>query len=107
MQEGSCTYTKSVAHRSYTDTKPHNILLDNSYTERISDFGLAKLMACGQSRTLTGIRGTKGYVAPEWFKNKPVTAKVDVFSYGVVLMETICCRKCWNMKEMRTMKSRS
>ncbi|PHU30127.1 G-type lectin S-receptor-like serine/threonine-protein kinase RLK1 [Capsicum chinense] len=61
---------------------------------RISDFGLAKLLMKDQTRTLTGIRGTKGYVAPEWFRNTAVTAKVDVYSYGIVLLETICCRKC-------------
>ncbi|KAL2942005.1 G-type lectin S-receptor-like serine/threonine-protein kinase LECRK3 [Bienertia sinuspersici] len=39
------------------------------------------------------IRGTKGYVAPEWFRNKPITVKVDVYSFGVLLLEIICCRK--------------
>lgn len=47
-----------------------------------------------QSQTLTAIRGTKGYVAPEWFRSNPVTAKVDVYSYGVMLLEIICCQKC-------------
>ncbi|KAG5539961.1 hypothetical protein RHGRI_020258 [Rhododendron griersonianum] len=40
-----------------------------------------------------GIRGTRGYVAPEWFRNVPVTVKVDVYSFGVMLLEIICCRK--------------
>ncbi|KAF2290594.1 hypothetical protein GH714_014591 [Hevea brasiliensis] len=52
-----------------------------------------KLLLCGQSRTLTNIRGTRGYVAPEWFRNVDVTAKVDVYSFGVLLLEIICCRK--------------
>ena len=39
-----------------------------------------------QTRTITGIRGTKGYVAPKWFRNVPVTVKVDVYSYGIVLL---------------------
>ena len=47
-----------------------------------------------QTRTLTGIRGTKGYVTPEWFKNTLVTIKVDVYSFGVMLLEMICCRRC-------------
>ncbi|XP_062083456.1 G-type lectin S-receptor-like serine/threonine-protein kinase LECRK1 [Humulus lupulus] len=46
-----------------------------------------------KTRTTTGIRGTKGYVAPEWFKSMPVTAKVDVYSYGILLLELVCCRK--------------
>ncbi|EXB28977.1 G-type lectin S-receptor-like serine/threonine-protein kinase RLK1 [Morus notabilis] len=77
----------------HCDVKPQNILLDDSYAARISDFGLAKILNTDQTRTTTGIRGTKGYVAPEWFKNMPVTVKVDVYSYGIVLLEIICCRK--------------
>ncbi|GLU19431.1 hypothetical protein SLE2022_356830 [Rubroshorea leprosula] len=77
----------------HCDIKPQNILLDDSLTARISDFGLAKLLKTGQTRTVTAIRGTKGYVAPEWFKNKPVTIKVDVYSFGILLLELICCRR--------------
>ncbi|KAM5582577.1 G-type lectin S-receptor-like serine/threonine-protein kinase LECRK3 [Rosa sericea] len=77
----------------HCDIKPQNILLDDSFTARISDFGLAKLFRLDQTRTTTGIRGTKGYVAPEWFKNLPITAKVDVYSFGILLLEIICCRK--------------
>nr|XP_016465275.1 PREDICTED: G-type lectin S-receptor-like serine/threonine-protein kinase RLK1 [Nicotiana tabacum]XP_033513302.1 G-type lectin S-receptor-like serine/threonine-protein kinase RLK1 [Nicotiana tomentosiformis] len=81
----------------HCDIKPQNILLDDSFEARISDFGLAKLLMKDQTRTLTGIRGTRGYVAPEWFRNTAVTAKVDVYSYGIVLLETICCRKCMDI----------
>ncbi|XP_042513927.1 G-type lectin S-receptor-like serine/threonine-protein kinase LECRK2 [Macadamia integrifolia] len=77
----------------HCDIKPQNILLDDCYTARISDFGLAKLLMTDQSRTNTAIRGTKGYVASEWFRNMPITVKVDVYSFGVMLMEIICCRK--------------
>ncbi|KAJ9559386.1 hypothetical protein OSB04_014000 [Centaurea solstitialis] len=77
----------------HCDIKPQNILLDEYYNARISDFGLAKLLSLNQSRTNTGIRGTKGYVAPEWFRNGAVTAKVDVYSFGVLLLEIISCRK--------------
>ncbi|XXG56641.1 hypothetical protein AAC387_Pa03g4003 [Persea americana] len=77
----------------HCDIKPQNILLDDSYTARISDFGLAKLLKADQTRTNTSIRGTKGYVAPEWFKKMAITAKVDVYSFGVMLLEIICCRK--------------
>ncbi|KAI3507435.1 hypothetical protein L1887_22421 [Cichorium endivia] len=52
------------------------------------DFGLAKLsQRGGQSSEFTRIRGTKGYMAPEWASNLPITAKVDVYSYGVVVLE--------------------
>ncbi|KAL4184462.1 hypothetical protein AMTRI_Chr10g225730 [Amborella trichopoda] len=77
----------------HCDIKPQNILLDEFQTARISDFGLAKRLKPDQTRTLTGARGTRGYVAPEWHRNVPVTAKVDVYSYGAMLLEIICCRK--------------
>ncbi|KAL1832058.1 hypothetical protein ACET3Z_001709 [Daucus carota] len=82
--------SKQIIH---CDIKPQNILLDEYYNARISDFGLAKLLMMDQSRTNTGIRGTKGYVAPEWFRNTPITVKVDVYSFGVLLLEIICCRR--------------
>ncbi|KAI3863556.1 hypothetical protein MKW92_011881 [Papaver armeniacum] len=77
----------------HCDIKPQNILLDDSFTARISDFGLAKLLMTNQTQTCTGIRGTRGYVAPEWFRNAPISAKVDVYSFGVMLLEIICCKK--------------
>uniref|UniRef100_A0A2N9J8R2 Receptor-like serine/threonine-protein kinase n=1 Tax=Fagus sylvatica TaxID=28930 RepID=A0A2N9J8R2_FAGSY len=83
----------------HCDIKPQNILLDDSFTARISDFGLAKLLKLDQTRTTTGIRGTKGYVAPEWFRSMPVTVKVDVYSFGILLLELICCRKNFDAKE--------
>lgn len=77
----------------HCDVKPQNILLDDSFTAKISDFGLAKLLMHDQTRTRTGVRGTRGYVAPDWFRNTPITVKVDVYSFGVVLLELISCRK--------------
>ncbi|KAG5628572.1 hypothetical protein H5410_000289 [Solanum commersonii] len=59
----------------HCDIKPQNILLDDHHVARISDFGLSKLMMINQSRTLTNIRGTRGYVAPEWFRNKIITCR--------------------------------
>lgn len=82
----------------HCDIKPQNVLLDDMSNARISDFGLAKLLMINASHTKTNIRGTKGYVAPEWFRNTPVTAKVDVYSYGVLLLEIICCRKSIDME---------
>ncbi|KAJ6908370.1 G-type lectin S-receptor-like serine/threonine-protein kinase LECRK3 [Populus alba x Populus x berolinensis] len=77
----------------HCDIKPHNILMDDFWTAKISDFGLAKLLVPDQTRTLTIARGTPGYMAPEWTKiSTPTSVKVDVYSFGVVLLEIICCR---------------
>ncbi|KAJ3692617.1 hypothetical protein LUZ60_011712 [Juncus effusus] len=77
----------------HCDIKPQNILLDGNFVVKIADFGLAKLLGNDHTQTSTGIRGTRGYIAPDWFKNVPITAKVDVYSFGVVLLEIICRRR--------------
>ncbi|ESR52279.1 hypothetical protein CICLE_v10030742mg [Citrus x clementina] len=77
----------------HCDIKPQNILLDDYFTPRISDFGLAKLLLAEQTQAArTGIRGTVGYFAPEWFRKASITVKVDVYSFGVLLLELICCK---------------
>ncbi|KAG9147878.1 hypothetical protein Leryth_003479 [Lithospermum erythrorhizon] len=75
----------------HCDIKPENILLDDNYSAKVSDFGLAKLVNSKDHRyrTLTSIRGTRGYLAPEWLANLPITSKSDVYSYGMVLLEIV------------------
>ena len=79
----------------HCDIKPENILLDESYTAKVSDFGLAKLInpKDHRYRTLTSVRGTRGYLAPEWLANLPITSKSDVYSYGMVLLEIVSGRR--------------
>nr|XP_011469303.1 PREDICTED: glycerophosphodiester phosphodiesterase protein kinase domain-containing GDPDL2-like isoform X2 [Fragaria vesca subsp. vesca] len=78
------------------DIKPHNVLLDQNLTPKISDFGLAKLCSKDQSIvSMTTARGTMGYVAPEVFSRNfgNVSYKSDVYSYGMVLLEMVGGRK--------------
>lgn len=77
----------------HCDINPNNILIDQDHSAKIADFGLAKLLMPDQTRTITRVRGTRGYVAPEWNKNSPITAKSDVYSFGVVLLVIVCCRR--------------
>ncbi|KAJ1271503.1 hypothetical protein BS78_06G132400 [Paspalum vaginatum] len=86
---------KQIIH---CDIKPENILLDDNFIPKVSDFGLVKLLAAEQTQTSTGIRGTRGYLAPEWFKNVGISSKVDVYSFGIVLLEIVCCRRNVDLK---------
>ena len=76
----------------HLDIKPQNILLDENYNAKISDFGLSKLIDKDQSQVVTTLRGTPGYLAPEWL-NSIITEKVDIYSFGVVVLEMLCGRK--------------
>ncbi|KAG6509472.1 hypothetical protein ZIOFF_027464 [Zingiber officinale] len=73
----------------HRDLKSSNILLDDDYRAKISDFGLAKLAPDGKNSLATKLAGTFGYLAPEYAVTGKVTTKVDVFSFGVVLMELL------------------
>ncbi|KAL4563979.1 hypothetical protein LXL04_028028 [Taraxacum kok-saghyz] len=77
----------------HLDVKPENILLDENYNAVVSDFGISKLMNPDDSRVRTSIRGTRGYIAPEWLLGLGASEKSDVFSYGIVLLELIGGRR--------------
>ncbi|XP_010519464.1 PREDICTED: G-type lectin S-receptor-like serine/threonine-protein kinase At5g24080 isoform X2 [Tarenaya hassleriana] len=82
----------------HCDIKPENILLDDNFCPKISDFGLAKLMGREQnSHVVTMVRGTRGYLAPEWVSNRPITVKADVYSYGMLLLEIVGGRRNLDM----------
>ncbi|XP_056177392.1 putative receptor protein kinase ZmPK1 [Syzygium oleosum] len=75
----------------HCDVKPQNILLDSDYQPKVADFGLSKLMDRGKvtNSDFSRIRGTRGYMAPEWVSNLSITSKVDVYSYGIVMLEMV------------------
>ncbi|XP_010690218.1 probable serine/threonine-protein kinase PBL21 isoform X2 [Beta vulgaris subsp. vulgaris] len=78
----------------FRDLKPANILLDNDFHARLSDFGLAKLGPVGdKTHVSTRVMGTYGYCAPEYAMSGKLTVKSDIYSLGVVLLEIITGRK--------------
>lgn len=81
----------------HCDIKPENILLDENFCPKVSDFGLAKLMGREHSHVVTMVRGTRGYLAPEWVSNRPITVKADVYSYGMLLLEIVGGRRNLDM----------
>ncbi|KAG6672016.1 hypothetical protein I3842_16G035200 [Carya illinoinensis] len=75
----------------HCDVKPENLFLDSNYQPKVADFGLSKLQSRVETdnSSFSRMRGTRGYIAPEWLFKLPITSKVDVYSYGIVVLEMV------------------
>ena len=74
--------------------------MDENFNAKVSDFGLAKLIPSDKRYwNMSCVRGTRGYLAPEWVANLPITSNSDVYSYGMVLLEVVSGRRNFEISD--------
>ncbi|KAJ1384883.1 Protein kinase domain [Sesbania bispinosa] len=83
--------------------QPSNILIDSNFQAKLSDFGLSRVMDPGQSYVSSEVRGTFGYIDPEYRRNHHVNASGDVYSFGIVLLQLLSGQRVLNIDFQRPM----
>lgn len=94
----ACLHSRGPQRLAHGDIKASNVLLDRFLEPKIADFGLARMCQNNERKVLTRIEGKRGYVAPEYARYGQLTAKTDVFSFGIIALELVSGRESMNPK---------